>query len=101
MRLLHHIARLPRLLLVGIVRVYQYVISPHMPSSCRYTPTCSQYSVQALHQYGAIRGLILTIHRVGRCHPWGGSGYDPPRWFGEPPPDDAIEPARGHPREHT
>ena len=81
------IARLPRLLLIGLVRVYQYVISPYMPSACRYTPTCSQYSVQAFQKYGAVKGFILTVHRIGRCHPWGGSGYDPPRWFGEPPPE--------------
>lgn len=88
MRLLHAISRLPRLLLIGLVRGYQLIVSPHMPSTCRYRPTCSRYSVEALRKYGAVKGLILTIHRIGRCHPWGGSGYDPPRWFGEPMPEE-------------
>ena len=79
---------LPRLLLVGLVRVYQLGISPWLPSSCRYTPTCSEYAVQALRQYGALRGSVLALWRIGRCQPWGGHGYDPPRWFGEPPPAD-------------
>ena len=87
MTLLSKIARLPSLLLVGLVRAYQVVISPHFPSSCRYTPTCSQYAVEALRTYGALRGLILSVHRIFRCHPWGGHGYDPPRWYGEPLPE--------------
>lgn len=68
---------LPRLLLVGLVRFYQGAISPHTPSSCRYTPTCSQYAVEALQKYGARKGTWLAIKRIARCHPWGGSGYDP------------------------
>lgn len=99
MRLLHFIGRLPRFLLVGLVRGYQLVISPLMPSACRYTPTCSQYSVEALRKYGAVKGLILSIYRISRCHPWGGSGYDPPRWFGEPMPEDEDE--HEHPHRHT
>lgn len=75
---------IPRSILVGLVRFYQLAISPHFPSSCRYTPTCSQYAIQSLRQYGAIRGSILTIWRILRCNPWGGHGHDPPRWFGEP-----------------
>ena len=85
-RVLTQIAAVPRLFLQGLVRSYQYVISPHVPSSCRYTPTCSEYSLQALRRYGALRGTILSIHRVLRCHPWGGHGYDPPRWYGEAKP---------------
>ena len=81
------LARLPRLLLVGVVRAYQLILSPHLPASCRYTPSCSVYAVQALEKYGAIRGSILAVHRLLRCHPWGGRGYDPPRWFGEPRPE--------------
>lgn len=93
-RLLRRIAVLPRLLLEALVRIYQYVLSPHIPSSCRYTPTCSEYAVQALRQYGAVRGSILTAHRLLRCHPWGGHGFDPPRWYGEaeaPLRDGAME----------
>ena len=74
---------LPKRLLVGLVRVYQGVVSPHLPSSCRYTPSCSAYAVQALEKYGAVKVSILTAHRLLRCAPWGGSGYDPPRWYGE------------------
>ena len=77
--------RLPRLLLVGLVRVYQLGISPWLPPTCRYSPTCSQYAVIALREYGALRGSILAIWRILRCNPWGGHGHDPPRWFGEAP----------------
>ncbi len=77
--------RVPRLLLVGLVRLYQSAISPWLPSACRYTPTCSEYAVLALRRYGALRGTVLALWRIGRCQPWGGHGYDPPRWFGEEP----------------
>ncbi|MGB3544272.1 membrane protein insertion efficiency factor YidD [Rubrivirga sp.] len=81
----------PRWLLIGLVRFYRGAISPWLPSSCRYTPTCSQYAVQALQRYGALRGSVLAIWRIGRCHPWGGHGYDPPRWFGETDPGDGTD----------
>lgn len=74
---------LPKRLLIGLVRAYQGVVSPHVPPSCRYTPSCSAYAVEALRKYGAVKGSILTVHRLLRCAPWGGSGYDPPRWYGE------------------
>lgn len=86
-RVLSVLARLPRLLLIGLVRAYQLLLSPHMPRTCRFHPTCSSYSIQAFRRYGAIKGLILTVYRLGRCHPWGDHGYDPPRWFGESDPD--------------
>jgi putative membrane protein insertion efficiency factor len=76
--------RLPRLGLVGLVRLYQLALSPVLPPTCRYTPTCSQYAVQALQRYGAVRGTVLAVWRVLRCNPWGSHGHDPPRWFGEP-----------------
>ena len=79
-RLLH----LPRLLLIGLVRFYQLALSPHLPPTCRYTPSCSQYAILSLQKYGAAKGTVLAVWRVLRCNPWGGSGYDPPRWFGEP-----------------
>ena len=56
---------------------YQYAISPLFPSSCRYNPTCSEYSKQALMKHGLLKGGMLAIKRISRCHPWGGSGYDP------------------------
>lgn len=62
---------------VLLVRFYQYVISPVLPSSCRYTPSCSAYGVEALRKHGALRGGWLTIKRIARCNPWGGHGYDP------------------------
>ena len=97
--LLRTLIRIPRWILMGLVRGYQLMISPHFPSTCRYHPTCSRYALEAFQKYGAVKGLLLTIHRLGRCHPWGGHGYDPPRWFGEDEPEietdadgDAPEP---------
>lgn len=60
-----------------LIKIYQIFISPLFPSSCRYTPTCSQYTLEALKKYGLLKGLWLGIKRISRCHPWGGSGYDP------------------------
>ena len=60
-----------------IVKIYQIVISPLFPSSCRYQPTCSQYTIEALKIHGLLKGGWLAIKRIGRCHPWGGSGFDP------------------------
>ena len=57
--------------------VYQKAISPYTPPSCRFTPTCSEYARQALLKHGPIKGVWLAIKRISRCHPWGGSGYDP------------------------
>jgi len=53
------------------------VISPYLPPSCRYTPTCSAYGIEALKKYGPFKGSWLTIKRIASCHPWGGHGYDP------------------------
>ena len=63
--------------LLCFIRFYQYAISPHFPPACRYTPTCSAYAVEALKKYGAGKGSWLALKRILRCHPWGGSGYDP------------------------
>lgn len=63
--------------LLVLVRFYQRFISPILPPSCRFTPTCSQYAVEALKKYGPLKGGWLTLKRLSRCHPWGGSGYDP------------------------
>lgn len=64
-------------LLILPVRFYQLSISPMLPPSCRFTPTCSSYAIEALRKHGPIKGLWLTVKRLSRCHPWGGSGYDP------------------------
>ncbi|PSQ79911.1 MAG: membrane protein insertion efficiency factor YidD [Bacteroidetes bacterium QS_8_68_15] len=72
--------RLPRRFFVGLVRIYQAVVSPFFPPSCRFTPTCSEYAVEAFRRHGAVKGLLLTTGRLLRCAPWGRGGYDPPRW---------------------
>ena len=59
------------------VRLYRGYISPFTSPSCRFVPTCSEYTIQALQKHGPIKGLYLSIRRILRCHPWGGSGYDP------------------------
>ena len=64
-------------LLVLPIRFYQICISPLLGPSCRFTPTCSEYARQAILKHGPFKGLYLAIRRILRCHPWGGSGYDP------------------------
>ena len=71
------IRRLLTALLLLPIYFYQRCISPLTPPSCRFTPTCSEYAVQALRKHGPLKGLYLTVSRLLRCHPWGGSGYDP------------------------
>lgn len=63
--------------LIGCVRFYRRAISPALPPACRFVPTCSAYAEEALRRYGAARGGWLALRRVLRCHPFGGSGYDP------------------------
>ncbi|MES1219748.1 MAG: membrane protein insertion efficiency factor YidD [Bacteroidota bacterium] len=60
-----------------LIKLYQVIISPLLGPKCRYTPTCSQYGIEALKKYGIFKGSWLTIKRIARCHPWGGHGYDP------------------------
>jgi len=60
-----------------LIKFYQKAVSPWSPASCRYTPTCSSYSIDAFQKHGLWKGFVLTIKRIGSCHPWGGSGYDP------------------------
>lgn len=71
------IKNLISLLFIFLIRVYQYTLSPYIGKSCRFTPTCSNYGVEAFKKHGPFKGFILTIKRVGKCHPWGSSGYDP------------------------
>lgn len=66
-----------RQLLILPIIFYRKAISPMLPSSCRYVPTCSQYAIEAIRKHGAVRGLWLAVRRILRCHPWGGHGYDP------------------------
>ncbi len=64
-------------LLLFLIRIYRRYISPLTPPACRFTPTCSQYAMEAIQKHGPIKGLYLAVRRILRCHPWGGSGYDP------------------------
>jgi hypothetical protein len=74
MKKILQILSLPFILLI---RIYQKLISPMLGPKCRYTPTCSEYTVQALKKHGLFKGGWLAIKRISSCHPWGGSGYDP------------------------
>ncbi|NWG27152.1 MAG: membrane protein insertion efficiency factor YidD [Ignavibacteriaceae bacterium] len=62
---------------IVVIKMYQLIISPLFPPSCRFTPTCSHYSIEALKKYGILKGSWLSFKRIIRCHPWGGSGFDP------------------------
>lgn len=69
--------RLLSSLMIGTIRFYKGAISPHLGKACRYTPTCSEYGVQAIRKHGPLKGGWLTVKRILSCHPWGGHGYDP------------------------
>lgn len=64
-------------LLIGLIRLYQITLSPYIGRACRYTPTCSNYGIEAIQKHGPFKGFWLTCKRVLSCNPWGGSGYDP------------------------
>ena len=68
---------LPGRLFILMIRVYQYILSPFFGKYCRYYPTCSAYSIEAINKYGIIKGLYLSVKRILSCNPWGGHGYDP------------------------
>lgn len=71
------LATITRKIITGLVRFYQLTISPWLGSSCRYSPTCSQYMIEAVNEWGPLKGTWLGLKRIGRCHPWGGHGHDP------------------------
>lgn len=77
-RVLAVLVRLPSWALIGLVRVYQWTLSPIVGRQCRFQPTCSNYFIGAVQKYGAIRGSFRGILRICRCHPWNPGGYDPP-----------------------
>lgn len=90
------LARLPRVLVRGVIRAYQIVVSPILPSSCRFTPTCSNYALTSVERFGVFRGGWLAVRRVGRCHPWNPGGHDPvPETLPRRGTDDANHRARG------
>jgi len=74
MRTLRRILSLP---LIVLIKLYQWIISPLLGPKCRFTPTCSQYALEALKKYGPLKGGWLSLRRISRCHPWGGHGVDP------------------------
>ncbi len=63
--------------LIFLIRIYQWIISPLFPASCRFNPTCSCYAIESLTRHGIIKGGKLAIKRISKCHPWGGEGFDP------------------------
>ncbi len=71
------VALVPRLLLLGVIRVYQNTVGPALPRACRFEPTCSRYAYTAIERHGALSGSWLALRRLARCQPFGGSGYDP------------------------
>lgn len=76
-RILTTLLRLPQKVLMGLVIAYRLLISPSLGSNCRFEPSCSAYSLQALRQHGAVTGSYLTLRRLARCHPWCDGGHDP------------------------
>ena len=78
MKLLIWLWRLPGVLLIGLVRLYQVCLSPIFGRQCRFHPTCSEYFRQAVNKYGTVSGSLRGIWRILRCHPWHPGGYDPP-----------------------
>ncbi|MEW6107942.1 MAG: membrane protein insertion efficiency factor YidD [Nitrospirota bacterium] len=64
-------------ILIAAVKLYKYILSPVLPNSCRFVPTCSEYSIQALDKYGALKGAYLSFRRILRCHPFHPGGFDP------------------------
>jgi uncharacterized protein len=63
--------------LLLLVQIYRFTISPLLGANCRFSPTCSAYAIEALRKHGAFHGTAMAARRIARCHPWGGSGYDP------------------------
>jgi len=66
-----------KIILIALIKFYRIALSPLCPGVCRYKPTCSQYMIEAIEAHGVVKGVWLGIKRLSRCHPWGGSGYDP------------------------
>ena len=63
--------------LIGLVLIYKHTISPWLMPACRFTPTCSEYAIEAIKKYGPLKGGVMALKRISRCHPWGGHGHDP------------------------
>ena len=76
-RLFHAISKGVGALMIALIKLYQCTLSPLIGRSCRYTPTCSNYGIEAIQKHGPFKGGWLTLKRILSCNPWGGSGYDP------------------------
>jgi putative membrane protein insertion efficiency factor len=94
------IQRLPALVLSAAILAYRWLLSPVLPRSCRFEPSCSAYALEAVRRHGALAGGCLAVRRILRCHPWGGQGYDPvPEAFGRAaPPQHSIHCTRSNHR---
>nr|WP_235830202.1 membrane protein insertion efficiency factor YidD [Algihabitans albus] len=82
--------------LSGLIWAYRLLLSPLLPPSCRFAPTCSAYALEALGEHGPIRGSWLAVRRISRCHPWGGDGYDPVPGPKRPELERSPRPTCGH-----
>lgn len=74
---LQNILRSPKYIFIFLIKIYQYVLSPFLGQNCRHVPTCSQYSIEAIKEWGVLKGTFLGFRRLLKCHPWGTHGYDP------------------------
>ncbi len=74
---LKYLGRIPVWLVLAMIQLYHYALSPWLMPACRYTPTCSQYMAMAIRKHGLVKGIWLALRRLARCHPWGSHGYDP------------------------
>jgi hypothetical protein len=88
--------------LKGLVHLYRWTLSPFVGHGCRFRPTCSEYAIEAITRHGGLKGGWLTLRRLARCHPWGGSGFDPvpgapPPRMGDDPSDDSGHADRRNP----
>jgi len=77
MQIIQFIHKLLKWILILPIKLYQYLLSPLLGQNCRYTPTCSHYSVEAIEEWGIFKGIWMAIKRIVSCNPWGGSGHDP------------------------
>jgi putative membrane protein insertion efficiency factor len=89
-------ARVASVTMQAVLRAYQLLISPLLLPSCRYLPTCSDYAIEALAQHGPLWGSAFALRRLARCHPWGGSGYDPVPVRQSKPDEYPRVPTRAH-----
>ncbi len=71
------ISNLFKLLIINLIKIYQRFVSPFFPSSCKFSPSCSKYGIEAINKYGVLKGSVITIKRILKCNPWSKGGYDP------------------------